>query len=198
MASPTTSTIPATLLDAVNTLLRAIGSTEVMSRTLADMDQRAQGALEVLSEQSRVIQMEGWHFNTEEDLALTPGTNKRISLPANLAALTVAPRSASMDVTQRGLYLYDRRNHSQFFEQPVHVNMTLLFEFAEVPPPIRWLIIAQSGRIFGVNRKPDSGTYRFTKEVEDAARAAALSFDTQAADTTLPDTSPHFSMMRRR
>lgn len=198
MASPTTATIPSTLLEAVNTLLRAVGSTEVMSLTLADMDQRAQGALEVLSEQSRVIQMEGWHFNTEDDYPLTPGTDGRISLPTNLAKFAVSPKSASMDVTQRGLYLYDRRKHTSTFDKTIYANITMLFEFADIPPAIRWLITAQAGRIFGVNRKADTGTYRFTKEVETDARAMALVADTEARDTALPDTSPHFQNMKRR
>lgn len=198
MANPVTETTTLTLLEAVNTLLRAIGATEVMSLALADMDQRAQGALEVISEQARIVQMEGWHFNQEFDTPLTPGTDKRITLPSNLARLTVSEKSADMRVAQRGLALYDLKNRTPFFEKPVYVNMTLLFEFAMIPPAIRWLIVAQAGRIYGVNRKPDNGTYRFTKEVEEMARAAALSHDVEERDGNLPDLSPHFRNMRRR
>lgn len=180
MATNTTSTSPGTLLEAVNTLLRAIGATEVMSLNTADMDQRAQGALQVLSEQARVVQLKGWHFNTEEDYPLSPATDGRIALPINTAAFKVSARSRSMDVAQRGLYLYDRRQHTFVFTDPIYADLTLLFEFAEVPSAIRWYITAKAGVIFGVGRKPDTGTYRFTSEVEDEALGAALVADTEA------------------
>ena len=103
-----------------------------------------------------------------------------------------------MDVTQRGLYLYDRKAHSFEFDKPVYADITLLFEVSEVPPALRWYITAKAGVIFGVGRKPDSSTYRFTSEVEDEALSAALVADTEARDVTLPDVSPHFAGMRRR
>lgn len=198
MANPVTEIIPFTLLEAVNTLLRAIGATEVMSLALADMDQRAQGALEVLSEQARVVQLEGWNFNQEFDFPLTPGSDKKIALPANLARLTVAERSANMRVVQRGALLYDQAKRTFLFDAPVFTNLTLFFEFSEVPPAVRWYVVAKAGRIYGVGRKPDNGTYRFTKEVEDEARALALTHDTEERDATLPEINPHFRTMRRR
>lgn len=193
-----TPDVPTTLLEAVNTLLRAVGSTEVMSLDTADMDQRAQGALEVIREQTRVVQSQGWHFNEEEDFPLVPQSDGRIALPANTMKFHIAPRSSHLDVAQRGIYLYDRIKHTYVFDSPVYANFVQLLPFEDMPEPVRWYAISLAGRIFGVNSKPDSSTYRFTKEVETDALAKALEADQEARDTTLADSSPHFANMRRR
>lgn len=196
--SATTSTIPITRLEAVNILLSAVGSAQVMSLQTADMNEEAQNALTTLSDTAREVQGWGWHFNTEESYPMEPNGDGHVNLPTNVAAITVGSESASKNLTQRGGKLYDLDEHTYAIHDTVYMDVIWLFEFQEMPPPIRWYVTALAGRKFGVGRQPESGIYKFTKEVEDDARAKALEFDIEARGVNLAQRSPHFRNMRRR
>lgn len=199
MADTTTPTVPLTLLGAVNELLRAIGRTDVMSLATADMDATAQEALQAVSSMATEVQGYGWHFNHETEYPIDPATDGSISLPSNTAAVFVnRDRSGHLNLTQRGTKLYDLKNHTFTIDETVYVDITFLLEFAEFPPAIRWYVTAAAGYIFGVAKKPDTLTYRFSKEVRDEAYARALELNNEATTTNLAESSPHFAAMRRR
>lgn len=193
-----TPTAPLTLLEAVNTLLRAIGSTEVSSLAAVSMDQRAQGALQVIGEQSRIVQEDGWHFNTEIDYPLTPDTEGFIKVPLNTHAFKLAEKSRDMQVVLRGQRLYDLKARSYVFTKTLYADFIVILDFAEIPAPVRWYVVCKAGRVFGVGRKPDANTYRFTQVDEEMALSRALQHDNESRDVTLPETNGHFRRMRQR
>lgn len=198
MAQTTTTTVPLNLLGAVNELLQAIGSTSVTSLQAADMSEEAADALSMINTTALEVQSMGWHFNTEEGFPVDPGTDGSITVPNNAVSVKVNARSRNKDLAQRGLRLYDRKNRTFDIGDTVYLDMVLLFEFSEIPTPIRWFIVARAGFRFGVGRAPDGTTYRFTQKLETEAESAAVKFDQETRDVTLNESSPHFANMRRR
>lgn len=136
-----------TELEAVNSMLRAIGSSPVS--TLEDngvID--AVMALQTLRDVSRDLQSCGWHFNTEREYPITPTfpLPGDLMLPAN--CLKVDPIDHWKDLVQRGMKLYDPRNHTFSFRETVKVDMVVLLAFDELPQYARRYIVSKAARIF--------------------------------------------------
>jgi len=194
----TTKTSPATLLEAVNMLLRAVGRSSVMSLDPSRLDQTAVSALEAINEESVRVQSKGWNFNTEEEFPAQPNTDGHIVLPASWVRVKLHPRSGSLRTVQRAGKLYDKVKRTFVFEDTVYLNIIKVLPFEDVPPAVRYYIVARAGRIFGPGKVPDSSTYRFTKAEEDIAESEALQADTEDEGNNLPEASPHFMTMRQR
>ena len=72
-----------TQLEAVNSMLGHIGEAPVDSiATPSSLPISASTALTILDEVSREVQSDGWHFNTEYDVTLSPdaGNSNKICL----------------------------------------------------------------------------------------------------------------------
>lgn len=136
-----------TELEAVNAMLRAIGSSPVSSLEDNGVVDAAM-ALQTLRTVSRDVQQKGWHFNSEIDYEITPTypLPGEIILPAN--CLKVDPVSPWEDCVQRGLRLYDRKRHSFSFENSVKVAMVVLLDFDELPQYARTYIVARATRVY--------------------------------------------------
>lgn len=193
-----TSTTSPDLLRAVNILLNSIGVDSVLSLSTSNMDKRAAQAVAAITEASWAVQMKGWHFNTEEEFPLVPDVDGLVTLPTNMATFKLADRSADRDITVRGNKLYDKEKFTSTFAAPVYANLTLIFEFAEVPLPIRNLILMQAGYDYSAGRKPDSMQARFTKEKLQAATSEAEQYDEESRNKLAPELSGHFANMGRR
>ena len=137
-----------TELDAINTMLSAIGEAPV--NTVEDngvVD--AVLARQILKSVNIEVQSRGWHFNTEKDFVLTPTYPEgEIHLPSNVLRVDTTEEYASVDVVQRGLRLYDRRNHTYQFDAALKVDMVLFLDFSELPEPACQYITLRASRIF--------------------------------------------------
>lgn len=199
LSTTTTKTTPATLIDAVNILLRAIGQADVQSLDLNKMNQHAYAALGCLNEAAVTVQEQGWHFNTEEEYPAVPDVSGEISVPPEWVNVKLAPRSAGRyRVTVRDGKLYDKSKRTSVFTETIYLEFIKVYPFEDVPAAIRYYIVARAGAAFGPGRVPDSQTYRFSKEEESLALSAAHKADDEEAGNNLPETSPHFYQMRRR
>ena len=78
----TTTIDPDTELSAVNSILGSIGQSPLT--TLNFNNPETAFVYNLLVEANKDIQNEGWHFNTEENLTVTPdSTTKYIAIPSN-------------------------------------------------------------------------------------------------------------------
>ena len=133
-----------------------------------------------LDETNRAIQSEGWHFNTEHEYTLTPdsATNK-INLPSNTLRVDLDPEIyTDNDPVQRGLTLYDRKNHTDEWTKEVKASITFELDFTELPEQFRHYITVKAARIFA-NR------FLGSREIE--AKARAIDADSEASDRTIFD-----------
>jgi len=139
-----------TKLEAVNTLMTAIGEAPVNSLTSGLVD--AETAETILDSVSREVQSQGWNFNTDFERSFTPDTNKQIPIPSDILRIDMAERRTSeLDVVARGNKLYNRATNSFYFDSSisaVSMNAVVLLNFDELPESARRYVTIRSARIF--------------------------------------------------
>ena len=134
-------------LEAVNSMLGHIGESPVNS--ISDTNAlpiSAATAISVLDEVSRSVQAEGWHFNTELKVTLSPAGDGTITLSDDI--LEVDTTDTSIDIAQRGLSLFDRSNNTSVFSKALEVNLTRLLDFTSLPEAARRYITLRASRVF--------------------------------------------------
>jgi hypothetical protein len=134
-------------LEAVNSMLGHIGESPVNS--ISDTNAlpiSAATAISVLDEVSRSVQAEGWHFNTELKVTLSPAGDGTITLSDD--TLEVDTIDTSIDIAQRGLSLFDRSNNTSVFSKALEVNLTRLLDFTSLPEAARRYITLRASRVF--------------------------------------------------
>ncbi|MAL84545.1 MAG: phage tail protein [Idiomarina sp.] len=134
-------------LEAVNSMLGHIGESPVNS--ISDTNAlpiSAATAISVLDEVSRSVQAEGWHFNTELKVTLSPAGDGTITLSDDI--LEVDTTDTSIDIAQRGLSLFDRSNNTSVFSKDLEVNLTRLLDFTSLPEAARRYITLRASRVF--------------------------------------------------
>lgn len=181
-----------TQLESLNIMLAAIGESPLNSR-LGGVDiytdtlpTDAQVALNILTEQSKMIQSEGWSFNTEIDVTLPRDNFKKIALGVDV--LRVDPNvhdHPNIDAIQRGLKMYDRLNNTFEFDQDLICTIVYFREFDEIPEPARNYITIKAARIFIDRQIGDDSLRAYNQQDEARARAVLLETDTLNADHNL-------------
>ncbi len=136
-----------TKLEAVNSMLGHIGESPLnsISNTRA-LPISAATAITVLDEVSRSVQTEGWHFNTELKVSLSPAGDGTITLSDDI--LEIDTTDKSIDIAQRGRVLFDRSNNTAVFTKNLEVNLTRLLDFTSLPEAARRYITLVASRVF--------------------------------------------------
>jgi hypothetical protein len=177
-----------TKLEAVNTILSAVGSSPVNSLAGAQSND-VRVALSTLDEISREVQAVGWHFNTDENVLLVPdGTTSEITLPASVVRCDLEDVNANgLDIAQRGQRLYDRTNRTYQFSASLKATTVSLLDWDELPESARRYIVIRAARIFTDRMVGSVEHHQFTQMDELRARAALLEFDGDTADHSIFD-----------
>jgi len=176
-----------TELEAVNTMLTTIGESPVNTISESTADTRI--AYIILGEVNRATQIRGWHWNTESDVTLTPdGTTKEITLGTDVVRVDVDERRyTNVNVIQRGLKLYDKKNHTYQFSEPVKAEVVYLRSFSEMPEQARYYIIVRSARLFQQRMIGDATGSAFSAEEETTAFLALQNAEDETADYNILD-----------
>ena len=184
-----------TKLEAVNIMISVIGESPVNTLSGTSVPVTVTQAVHALDETSKAIQSEGWHFNTEYDYPLVPDSvRKRITLPVNTLKVDLDPElNTDTDAVQRGLKLYDRKNHRDTWTKDLKAIITFELEFEELPEQFRHYISVKSARIFAARFLGSREIEGFALRDEIEAKARAIESDSENADRTIFD---HYSVMR--
>jgi hypothetical protein len=185
-----------TKLEAVNTMISVIGEAPVNTITgQTSLPITAIQALSTLDETSRAVQSEGWHCNTEHEYELTPDSlTSKITLPKNTLKFDLDPLLyTDSDPVQRGLKLYDRKNHTELWTKSVKGTITFELEFEDLPEQIRHYVTVKAARIFANRFIGNREIEGFTLREEVEAKARAIDSDSENADRTIFD---HYSVLR--
>lgn len=176
-----------TKLEAVNTMLTAIGETPVNSLTSGLVD--AATALTILEDTSRAVQAKGWHFNKEDKYEIVPTAAGEIVLPANCLKVDGASvlSNGDLDLIQRGQRLYDRKNHTFNIGQAVKVDMVVLLDFEELPEAARNYVTIRAARIFQDRTVGSDTLHGFQERDEMNAWIELLDMELDTADPTIFD-----------
>lgn len=171
-----------TELESTNIMLAAIGEAPINTLT-GTLPVDARMAKSTLDETNKVVQMEGWSFNTEIDVTLTRDASKQIALSTDV--LRVDPnihQHTTIDAIQRGLKLYDRLNNKFEFEEDLISTIVYFRKFDEIPEQARYYITIKAARIFVDRMVTDDGLRSYTQQDENRARAILVETDLSNGD----------------
>lgn len=172
-------------LEAVNTMLTAIGSAPVSSLTGVQSPDVAV-ARHILTEVRRDVLLQGWTFNTEYEYPLTPGADGRIRVPLGTLRIDVDPyRFQEIDPVQRGLYLYDRKSHSYTFSSPIKVELIMDLPWDQLPEVARNYIAARAATIFIGRMDAGNDRIQAAQQIEMMALVTMKQNETDTGDYTM-------------
>lgn len=187
---------PTTELDAVNQMLRAIGETPVSSLAESEgLDVPV--ATATLEEINIAVQLEGWDFNTEHDYPFTRNAEGEITVPRNALNIDFDyRRTGDTQPVQRGLRLYDRKNHTYKFETNPRGTVILALPFEELPQAARYYITYRACRKLQDTEVGSSELHRYNATDESRARASFLQLHTDDQDLNMIRDTPEFAHLK--
>ncbi len=134
-----------TQLAAVNTMLGYIGEAPVNSiSNTSELPVSAANAVTILDETSKEVQSAGWHFNTTKEYVLSP-VNNAITLPSTTLQVD-HEGTEDVDLVQRGLSLYDRKNRTSTFTKDIKVTIVEELVWDSLPEQARRYITLKATR----------------------------------------------------
>ena len=178
-----------TELSAVNSILCSIGQstiTQLRSTTgaLISTNPEISYIYNLLVETNKDVLNEGWHFNTEYGIKISPDANKNITIPKNYLRYDVhdGQRSRLLDVVKRDGKLYDKVKHTFEFTGDVLVDATYLYDFEDIPSAFQRYIIAKASTRAATQLVGDVNLAKLLQQQEAITRAIVMEYDTQQGD----------------
>lgn len=163
-------------------MLAAAGESPVSSLTTSGLADVAE-ARAVLDEHSREVQSSGWVFNTEYEYPLTPDADGLITLPQNTLKVDADNTFTQVDTVQRGLRLYDRKNHTyQFTETSLTGTIVFLLSFDELPETARRYITIKAARVYQARVLGSDTQFKFSESEEMNALLNFRSAESEVGD----------------
>ena len=139
-----------TELEAVNTILSAIGEAPVNSLS-GTLPIDATQAKNLLTEISREVQAAGWHYNSFYDYTLSRDTDNKIPLADNIMRVDLDINKYNVttyDVIKRGGFLFNKKENTYIFDQALDAKVILFLPFTELPENARRYITIRAARVF--------------------------------------------------
>jgi hypothetical protein len=187
-----------TELEAVNEMLNAIGEGQVSSLDTGNAD--VQQCVRLLRDHSRKVQSRGWWFNTDHEYEITPNGDGHLVLPANVLRVDpVMEDRHEKPWVQRGLKLYDPKDHTFIFTESVKVDMVTGLAWDELPQTARAYITACAGLEFVDTDMSNEVRHSFTQQRKNEAFLELIKEEAEAADYNMfNDSDSGREMLRRR
>ena len=171
-----------TELEAVNVLLTTIGEAPVNTLT-GNQVTDVTIARQVLNEVSREVQSQGWFFNTENGVVLTPDNNKNILPPADTARID----SRDFNIVVREDKLFDLDDFTYEFGGSIKVNIVYYQDFTVLPDAAKRYIAARAARIYADRLLNSETIHAMTSKDEKQALVDLRQFEEETADYTMMD-----------
>ena len=194
-----------THLNAINTMLSAIGESPTTQNTLdgtggysADVVM----AKQILDEVNKEVQAQGWHFNTEYEVTFTPADDKHIVLDTNIARIDLAPAHENgLDVIVKhtsGEYrLYDKKDKTYEFESAVEATVVYFYDFIYLPHAAQHYITIKASRVYQDRVVGSQLHHRFMQTDELRALADLKDWEGETADHSIFDSLSTFRVIKR-
>ena len=180
-----------TELEAVNTILSTIGESPLNSLS-GSLPVDGTIAKNVLSEVSREVQSQGWHFNTHYKVTLSRDTNNKIPLATNIVRVEIDQRKyskVSYDIVQRNNELYNlAKNEETFDTNFTDATVVYLLPFDEIPEQAKRYITIRSARIFHDRTLGANTIHKFSQEDEAKSLSILKQAESHTGDYSIFDT----------
>lgn len=172
-----------TELDAVNQILSSVGQAPVTTLNLQNPEVAI--PFNTLKEVSKEVQLEGWSFNVERKVELSP-SNEQIRFPTNVLYYDSNEyHRGEFDLVRRNGVVYDRLKHTDKFTKNIFMDITWYWDFQDLPPAIQAYITARAARICAVKMISDANLQAMLEEKERMTRAFAIEQDCNQADYSM-------------
>lgn len=186
---------PHTVLDAVNSILDAIGEESVDT---LDQESNADvaNAVRLLQIVSAEIQARKWTFNVDEAFELVPNavTQQIAYLPSYLE-VSVAGGNPYVN---RGGFLYDRINRTDRFTGRVTVSMTQQVPFEELPLCFRQFITYKTAFRFNAKYYGEPGVAEATMRAQQELEWDCQCYELDYGNYNLFNNDPDFQTKNAR
>lgn len=179
----TTTIDPDTELSAVNSILGSIGQSPLT--TLNFNNPETAFVYNLLTEANKDVQNEGWHFNTEEHVKVTPdSTTQYIEIPSNYLRydFNMKHLDKTMDLVKRNGRLYDLVNHTDKFTEDLYLDIVTLYPFEDVPPAFQRYIISRAAVRAATQLVSNRELAALLQVQEQTARANVMEYDCNQGD----------------
>lgn len=204
MTTPSTTTLD-TELSAVNSILGSIGQSPVTSLDFTNPE--ISFIYNLLTEVNVDVQNEGWEFNTELHVKVSPDANKHIVVPANTLRYDVNDNQNDrrLNVVTRNGRLYNKVEHTDEFENDVVLDIVTLYAFEDLPPVFRRYVIYRAAGRAATQLVANPQLVQLLGTQEAQARAACLEYECEQGDhnfmgwpdgTTYRAYQPHHALRR--
>ena len=178
-------------LEAVNTILSTIGESPLNTLS-GSLPVDGTIAKNVLSEVSREVQSQGWHFNTHYKVSLSRDTDNKIPLATNIVRVEIDPRQyskVSYDIVQRNNFLYNlAKNEDTFDTNFKDATAVYLLPFDEIPEQAKRYITIRSARIFHDRTLGANTNHKFSQEDEAKSLSILKQAESHTGDFSIFDT----------
>jgi hypothetical protein len=178
-------------LEAVNTILSTIGESPLNTLT-GSLPVDGTIAKNVLSEVSREVQSQGWHFNTHYKVTLSRDTDNKIPLATNIVRVEIDPRQyskISYDIVQRNNFLYNLAKNEETFDTNFKdATAVYLLPFDEIPEQAKRYITIRSARIFHDRTLGANTIHKFSQEDEAKSLSILKQAESHTGDYSIFDT----------
>jgi len=178
-------------LEAVNTILSTIGESPLNTLS-GSLPVDGTIAKNVLSEVSREVQSQGWHFNTHYKVSLSRDTDNKIPLATNIVRVEIDPRQyskVSYDIVQRNNELYNlAKNEETFDTNFTDATVVYLLPFDEIPEQAKRYITIRSARIFHDRTLGANTIHKFSQEDEAKSLSILKQAESHTGDYSIFDT----------
>ena len=185
-----TETARMTEVEAVNRVLRATGRSPVIDSLSDPLSLPVKQAIEVIYENSREIQLNGWSFNIERKYILEgstlpgPGDVGNVyeyNLPTNTLRVYLTSYTSDWDLIEQEGKLYDRKNHTFNFSdilQDIEVDIVFFRPWDNLPEYAKVFIVSKAARRYQQQILGDKKKDTFLKEQETRAEEFFLRAET--------------------
>jgi len=179
MATSTVATD--TELSAVNSILGAIGQSPLT--TLNFTNPETAFVYNILEESIKDVLNEGWHFNTEHHVEVTPDSNGNFIIPSSYLRYDVYDKNnKDIDVVKRDGKLYDKVQHTFVFTDPLLLDVVFLYTFTDIPSVFQRYIVAKASSRAAAQLVANAETYKLLQQQEATTRAAVMEYDCNQGD----------------
>ena len=181
-----------TVLEAVNVLLTTIGEAPVNTLT-GNQVTDVTIANQVLTEVSREVQAQGWHFNTEDKVVLSRNEFNFIVIPADVARID----TPDYNTVIRGDKLFNLDTRSYEFTTTVEASIVYYQDFLELPDVVKKYITTRAARIFSDRMLNSETIHRMVSRDEQKALIDLKDFEGDTADFNMMDSYSVSRVMNR-
>lgn len=173
-----------TELEAVNAILASVGESPIVEFDGTFVD--AELARNLLREELKAVQTQGWMWNTDLEVTYTPDEDGLVQIPTNLLSVVFDDK----DIVIRGRRLYHRTDHTYIFTADVLAKEVINYlPFEECPEAVRRFCYVRAGRRFQDRLQSDNVLHQFQARDEMSAWAAVLNDASKVEQWNMLDNS---------